>query len=192
MRKIVIIQGHPDSSERHLCHALADAYAAGAGRAGHAVERIDLATMTIPFLHSQQEQEEGVVGPAIAQAQTAIAAADHLVFVYPLWLGEMPALMKAFLEQVARPGFAYDIDGPPLRNGLLTGKSARVIVTMGMPAWFYRFYYGSHSLKAFKIGILRFVGIKPVRATLIGGVGGARFRGEPWLERMKRLGAAGT
>lgn len=192
MTRIVIIQGHPDTSERHFCHALADAYAKGAERAGHHVERIDLGRMEIPFLTSQQEQEEGTVASALAQAQASIKAADHLVFVYPLWLGEMPALLKAFLEQVMRPGFAYDIHKPPLRNGLLSGKSARVIITMGMPSWFYRLYYGSHSLKALKIGILRFVGIKPVRATLIGGVGGARFRGEPWLETLERLGATGA
>lgn len=192
MAKIVIIQGHPDASERHLCHALGDAYATGAERAGHSVDRLDLARMEIPFLTSQQEQEEGAVAPALAQAQACIKAADHLVFVYPLWLGEMPALLKAFLEQVMRPGFAYDIHKPPLRNGMLSGKSARVIITMGMPAWFYRLYYGSHSLKALKIGILRFVGIGPVRAPLIGSVGSGRFEGEPWLETMERLGATGT
>ncbi|MFN7102317.1 MAG: NAD(P)H-dependent oxidoreductase [Pseudorhizobium sp.] len=190
MAKILIIQGHPDQAEKHLCHALGDAYAAGAERAGHSVERLELSEMDIPFLTSQREQEEGVVEPAIAKAQTMLAAADHLVFVYPLWLGEMPALVKAFFEQVARPGFAYDIHKPPLRNGLLTGRSARVIITMGMPAWFYRVYYGSHSLKALKIGILHFIGIKPVRATLIGMVSGGRFKGEPWLAKMEKLGAA--
>jgi putative NADPH-quinone reductase len=93
------------------------------------------------------------VPPAIAKAQALIGAADHLVFVHPLWLGEMPALLKAFLEQVARPGFAYDIKKPPFRNGLLSGKSARVVITMGMPSWFYQIVYGSHSLKAMKVGI---------------------------------------
>lgn len=190
MAKIVIVQGHPDSSERHLCHALADAYASGAQAAGHHVERTELSQMDVPFLTSQREQEEGVVVPAIAAAQALIKAADHLVFIHPLWLGEMPALLKAFLEQTARPGFAYDIKKPPFRNGLLAGKSARVVITMGMPGWFYRIVYGSHSLKAMKVGILHFVGIRPVRATLIGSVSAKGFKGAPWLEKMKRLGAA--
>ncbi|HEV7436077.1 MAG TPA: NAD(P)H-dependent oxidoreductase [Pseudorhizobium sp.] len=190
MAKIVIVQGHPDGAERHFCHALADAYALGAQGAGHHVDRIELSQMDVPFLTSQREQEEGAVVPAIAAAQAVIKAADHIVLVHPLWLGEMPALVKAFLEQVARPGFAYDIKKPPFRNGLLSGKSARVVITMGMPAWFYRFAYGSHSLKAMKVGILHFVGIRPVRSTLIGSVAAGGFKGEPWLAKMERLGAA--
>jgi Putative NADPH-quinone reductase (modulator of drug activity B) len=190
MSKIVIVQGHPDASEQHFCHALADAYATGAEAAGHHLARIELSRMDIPFLTSQKEQEEGVVLPAIAEAQALIRAADHLVIVYPLWLGEMPALLKAFFEQMARPGFAYSHGKGPFKNGLLTGKSARVVVTMGMPAFLYRLYYGSHSLKALKIGILRFVGIRPVRDTLIGMVGAKGFDGEKWLKEMERLGRA--
>ena len=40
------------------------------------------------------------------KAQRAIASAEHIVIFFPLWLGTMPALLKAFLEQVLRPGFA--------------------------------------------------------------------------------------
>ena len=43
---------------------------------------------------------------AIAAAQADIQWADHVAIFYPLWLGTMPALLKAFLEQVMRPGFA--------------------------------------------------------------------------------------
>ena len=86
--------------------------------------------------------------------------------------GSMPALLKAFLEQVLRPGFAF---GAAERRGmpkkLLAGKSARIVVTMGMPAFFYRLYYRAHSLKSLERNILGFVGIKPVRVTLLGNVG---------------------
>ncbi|MET3584902.1 putative NADPH-quinone reductase [Pseudorhizobium tarimense] len=100
----------------------------------------------------------------------------------------MPALLKAFLEQTARPGFAYDSSKPPFRNGLLTGKWAHVIITMGMPSWAYRIFYGSHNFKAMKIGILQFVGIRPVRPTLIGSVGSPVFNGGAWLKKMEQLG----
>ena len=106
MRNILIIQGHPDDSEAHFCHALADAYAAGAVLAGHSVERLELAAIDIRFLRSQKEQEGVTVGPDIAAAQARIATADHVVVIFPLWLGGRPALVKAFLEQTLRPGFA--------------------------------------------------------------------------------------
>jgi putative NADPH-quinone reductase len=38
-KRIVIIQGHPDPAGGHLCHALADAYAAGARGQGTAWRR---------------------------------------------------------------------------------------------------------------------------------------------------------
>jgi putative NADPH-quinone reductase len=188
MTKIVIIQGHPDPAGDHLCHALAGAYGAAAEEAGHSVTRIDIARLRIEFLRNQAEQEEGMPNEDILSAQHKIREAEHLVFVYPLWLGGMPALLKAFLEQVARPGFAYDPSKGPFGGKLLSGRSARVIVTMGMPAWWYRVVYRAASLAALRIGILNFVGIKPVRATLIGMVGGKDFDADGWLMRMAKLG----
>jgi putative NADPH-quinone reductase len=35
--RILILQGHPEPSARHLCHALAEAYAEGAQGAGHEI-----------------------------------------------------------------------------------------------------------------------------------------------------------
>jgi cytochrome c553 len=61
------------------------------------------------------------------------------------------------------------LDGWPVK--LQSGKSARIIVTMGMPAFVYRWFYLSHSLRALQRNILRFVGFRRVRATLIDGVG---------------------
>ncbi len=74
----------------------------------------------------------------------------------------MPALLKGFLEQALRPGFAIDRKGAGLNSGLLRDKSARLVVTMDMPAIFYRFYFGAHSVKSFERNILKLVGIKPV------------------------------
>ena len=91
---------------------------------------------------------------------------QHLVLLFPLWLGSMPALMKAFLEQAFRPGFAFKPKLDSLRPGLLTGKSTRIVATMGMPALAYRWYFPAHSLKSLERNILRFSGIGPIRDTL--------------------------
>ncbi|MEP7005759.1 MAG: NAD(P)H-dependent oxidoreductase [Sphingomonas bacterium] len=80
----------------------------------------------------------------------------------------MPALLKGFLEQVLRPGFAIAKGAGP-GGGMLRGKSARLVVTMGMPAIFYRFYFGAHSVKSFERNVLKLVGIKPVGHILVGG-----------------------
>jgi putative NADPH-quinone reductase len=193
-RRIVVIQGHPDSSERHFCHALADAYAAGARQGGHEVRHIAVAELDFPLLRSAKAwQGTGVIAD-IEEAQKQIAWADHLVILYPLWLGTMPALLKAFLEQLFRPGFAFSREESSGAMGrkLLTGKSSRVIVTMGMPAFFYRWFFRAHSLKSLERNILKFVGIRPIRTTLFGLVEGVTAaRREQWLHRVRVLGNRG-
>lgn len=170
-RNILVLNGHPDPASKGLCHALAEAYAKGAREAGHAVRRLDVAALEFGLLHSQAEFDRSAEAPAILAAQEALMWANHLVVIFPLWLGDMPALLKAFFEQTLRPGFAF-IDRPrgfPI--GHLKGRSARIIVTMGMPAFIYRWYFRAHGLKTLERNILRFVGFAPVRSTVLGGIG---------------------
>lgn len=187
-KNILIIDGHPDPDRGRFIHALADAYAEGAGEGGHKVRRLELAQIDIPILRSRDEWTGGVPTPAVVEAQEAIRWAEHLVILYPLWLGDMPALLKAFLEQVARPGFALAQGAVP--KPLLKGRSARLVVTMGMPAFFYRFYFRAHSVKSFERNILKLVGINPVAHSLIGNVEGDAEAREKWLDTMFTLGIA--
>lgn len=62
---------------------------------------------------------------------------------------------------------------------------------MGMPAIFYRLVYGAHSVKSLERNILRFVGIRPVAWTILGGVEASAEGREGWLLEMQQLGAAG-
>jgi len=192
-RQILLIQGHPDTGQRHLCHGLEDAYGQGATAAGHNVKRINVATLDFPLLRSQHEWEKGTPPPTLAEAQSAIAWCEHMVLFFPLWLGEMPALLKGFLEQVARPGFAFAAEGKnPLAHKALSGRSARVAVTMGMPALMYRWYFRAHGIKSLERNILGFVGISPVHTSLIGLTGNMKPEtASKWLSRLENLGRQG-
>jgi GNAT superfamily N-acetyltransferase len=65
------------------------------------------------------------------------------------------------------------------------------IVTMGMPAPVYRWFYGAHSLKSLQRNILGFAGVKPVRSTLVGGAGAMTpARVDTWRRRLRALGTA--
>jgi len=190
MTKIVIIQGHPDLSGKRFCHAIAQSYIEGAEAAGHNVELVEVAALDFPLLASQDDWQTGADGtpPDLQAAQAACVASDHLVFVYPLWLGTMPALLKGFLEQTFRPGIALSY-GESFPAPLFKGKSTRVIITMGMPALIYNWYFFAHSLKSLERNILRFIGMSPVRSSIIGSVESMsheqRLR---WLERVRNLG----
>lgn len=195
MKRVLVIQGHPDNTERHLCHALAQAYAEGAATAGHELRTITVADIDFPLLRSKAAWDDGPLPPSLQPAQDAIAWAQHIVIVFPLWLGGMPALLKGFLEQVARPGFALGKpDGRnPMTAKLLQGRSARLVVTMGMPALVYRWYFRAHSLKALERNILGFVGISPIRETLVGLVESLDAKGrDTWLAKLRALGRSAS
>ena len=100
-------------------------------------------------------------------------------------------MLNGFLEQVARPGFALSMGESGFPKRLLKGRSARLIVTMGMPTAFYRLFYRGHSVKSFKRNILELVGFKPVRVSLIGNVERSRAYREKWLAKMRDFGARG-
>lgn len=192
-RRITIIQGHPDPAGNRLCHQLADCYAAGAAAAGHEVRRIEVAMLEFPLLRTAHEFETGAPPADIEAAQDGIRWAEHVVIIFPLWLGSLPALLKGFLEQTFRPGFAVEQKAEGWPRKLLAGRSARIIATMGMPAFVYRWYFGAHGLRSLERNILSFSGFRPVRRSLIGMVGtlDQTHKRERWLEHMKALGREG-
>lgn len=171
MGTTTILDGHPDPAREHLIHALADRYAAAAREAGHDVRRINVADLDVPLLRKPSEFYRAPAPQTLVPAQNDVRQSNHVVILYPLWEGDMPAALKAFMEQVFRPGFAMDEGGGPLGmpKPLLRGKSARIIVTMGMPRLFYRIVFGAHSVKALRL-LLVFAGISPVNVTLFGGI----------------------
>ncbi len=189
-RRIAVIEGHPDAGTGHLCDALADAYVEGAAAAGHEVRRIRVAALEFDMVRSRAGWQDSSPPEDIRMAQEALLWAEHVVIIYPLWLGTLPALFKAFLEQVLRPGFAFEA-GRRMK-GRLEGRSGRVLVTMGMPALVYRWFFRAHSLKSLERNILRFVGIRPLRSRLFGMVEGGRGgRRERWLAQVRQLGVRG-
>lgn len=191
-RRITIIQGHPSKGDSHFCHAVASTYAKGAAETGHDIRMIDVASLDFSVLRSKEDWENGLPPEPIVPAQRDIRWAEHVVIIYPLWLGAMPALLKAFLEHTLRPGFAMRLEPSGRWTRLLDGRSARIIVTMGMPALAYRWFFGAHSLKSLERNILHFVGIRPCRHTLIGMIERmSEDKRRAWLDRLRALGRSG-
>ncbi len=192
-KEIVIIQGHPDPEGNRFCHALAKAYFKGAALKGHTIDLIDIAQIEFPILRSQADFVQGEPPEAIQKAQKIIQAAQHLLVIYPLWLGTMPAFLKAFLEQVFRPGFnANHVSSEKPWERLVSEKTAHIVVTMGMPDVTYRSYFLAHGMKSVEGNILAFSGINVIQQTLIGSVESiSADEKKQWLEQMELAGRAG-
>lgn len=191
---ILILDGHPDPSDERFVHALAAAYRDGALSGGHQVETIRVADLTFPLLRSQSEYERDEPVETVRRCQHLLTWATHVVILYPLWLGSMPALLKALLEQTLRPGFAFStlkLGRWPVK--FLSGKSARIVVATGMPGALYRWYYRAHSLRSLQRNVLEFIGFRRVRATIIGSAATMTdAEREQWLDSMRELGRAAS
>lgn len=192
-KRIMIIQGHPDTAQIHLCHALENAYLKGAQDGGHEVRSVNVADLDFPLLRTAQE----FTLPPPESLQYSIDSlrwADHIVIIYPLWLGTMPALLKGYLEQLFRPGVALQ-DGEDSKwpKGKLTGKSCRIILTMGMPALAYKWFFLAHSLKSLERNVLKLSGIKPIRETILGMVEVAdEATKQKWFATLEQKGSKAT
>lgn len=187
MSRIAIVVGHPRVGT--FCEALGRSYAEGARRGGHQAELFVAGAMNFdPILHEGFSRVQALE-PDLQALHDAILAADHLVIIFPLWLGGMPAILKGVLERVLQP----DMVEPARQKKfvrLLKGKSARIIVTMGMPVFFYRGWFRMHAVKMLKRNILGWMGVCPVRITMYGGVEavGGRCRRARWLRRVEKMG----
>ena len=191
--RILILDGHPDPAPERFIHALAAAYLEGAQERGHEVLLLRAADLSFPLLRSQRDYEHGLPVASIESCQNALTWATHVVILFPLWLGSMPALLNALLEQTFRPGFAFSNESSgrwPVK--FLSGKSARLIVTMGMPTLLYRLFYLSHGVASLRRNVLRFAGFGIVRSMFIGSIGNLdKLRAQRCLEKVRDLGRNG-
>jgi len=100
---------------------------------GHEIVVRDLYKMDFnPVLKTSDFESisSGSTPPDILHEQDFVRWADLMIFIYPLWWGGMPAIMKGYIDRVFSWGFAYQSNG----NGaypLLTGKRAIIMATMG-------------------------------------------------------------
>ena len=188
MKKILIINGHPDKES--FSFGLSEAYKIGAEKSNAEIKEINIRELNfnpnLEFGYRKRTELE----PDLLDAQDKIKWADHIVWVYPVWWSSVPAMMKGFLDRILLPGFAFKKrENSLLSDKCLTGKSARIICTMDQPTWFYKFVYRSPSHNAMKKGTLHYIGIKKVRITAIGPIrlSTEEFRAK-WLNKVEKLG----
>ena len=188
MKNILIINGHPDKAS--FCFALSESYKMGAYKTNTNVKLIHLIDLKFNPILTYGYRKISELEPDLVQMQQDILCADHLVFVYPNWWSTVPALLKGLIDRIFVPGFAFKYkENSPFWDKLLKGKTARLIVTMDTPKWYYWLINKNSGHNAMKIGILEFCGIKPVKITVFSGIKSSdESKRKKWLEEVKILG----
>lgn len=187
-KKILILNGHPDPESYNK--ALAESYYQGAKESGAEVQIIHMHELDFQLNLQYGYRKRTELEADLLKAQEQIKWADHLVWLYPVWWGSVPALMKGFLDRVLLPGFAFKKrEGSVWWDKYLTGKSARIICTLDQPPWFYRWINRRPSDHAMNRLTLNFIGVKKVRITSIGPIRLSKdeFR-KKWIDKVRLLG----
>jgi len=84
MKKILIINGHPDKESFN--YSLSEAYIKGAQKSEADIKKINIRELNfnpnLEFGYRKRTELE----PDLLKAQEKLKWADHLVWVYPVWL----------------------------------------------------------------------------------------------------------
>lgn len=179
--RILIVLDHPytiTSAEnvphrRSFSAAVAAAAIRGAEAAGHQVDLIDLAADGFQPAMTREDllawRQGGAVDPLVLDYQHRLLAAEHLVFVFPIWWEAMPAATKGFLDRVLVKGVMYDeltdAKGNPFRNRMTNLSDVSVLSIMTTPDKAYRWWYRDPLTKILFKGTFGKIGIKNLRWT---------------------------
>ncbi|WP_095588394.1 NAD(P)H-dependent oxidoreductase [Actibacterium ureilyticum] len=193
-KRILILNGHPAATS--LSRSLAETYAQAARDAGHEVRITHLHDLNfdMDFEFGSYRQIKPLEAP-LKQFQADLDWCAHFVLTTPMWWGGLPAKLKGLIDRSFLPGHAFNTRA--IRMGMptpmLTGRSARVVMTSDTPRWFLRLRYGDAILRQLRGQILGFVGLKPARITYFGGASEPKPGAvDKWLQEMARLGARGA
>lgn len=185
--RVLLILGHPRADS--LGGALAEAYAAGARRAGCEVRVERVGELAFDPDVTQPSPRDQPLEPDLERVRAHLAWAEHVVLVYPTWWGTYPARLKGLLDRLLLPGFAFHHRGGGQYQPLLSGRTAELITTMDTPPWVYRWIYRAPGSRALGDATLGFCGLRVVRRSLFGPVVTSHeVQRRRWLARVERLG----
>ena len=137
----LVVFCHPDPAS--FCAALHTTVLDALQRSGTPWQGINLYESDFdPCLGRDEWRHYSQAGAALPAALLAhvqaLRAAEHLVFVFPVWMAGPPALLKGWFDRVWRPGVAFlrplRPGGLP-RPGLLQVRRITVVTTSNAPRW---------------------------------------------------------
>lgn len=181
--KTLVIDGHPNPDS--LTAALAARYAEACDDARLLVVRdLDFDLRLHGGYGSDQPTE-----PDIENTIAALFEADHIVIATPVWWGSVPATLKGFFDRAFRIGETYRYSERGFPEGLLAGRSGRLIVTSDSPRW-YLALVGDTTVRQVRRTTMKFCGIKPVKLSRFTGVRHASpEQRRTWLDEIAQAAA---
>ena len=189
-KRILVLDGHPGATS--LSRHFTENYAKIASAAGAAVRVHHLSEMSFDVDFGKGDYSDfKPLEPVLEQFLSDLEWAEHLVVATPMWWGGLPAKLKGLFDRAFIPGRTFNTRvttrlGMP--TPMLTGKTARVIMTSDTPHWFERLIYKRAVMHQTEKQILGFVGIKPTRFSYFSGASDATEQTvQGWTDKVRAL-----
>ena len=151
---VLLVFAHPEPAS--FSAALKNEAVATLAQSGHAVTVSDLYAMgwnpalgsdefahdraDADYLDLSREQEHAHRNDShaadVRAEQAKVAAADLVLFHFPVWWFGMPAILKGWVDRVFARGFAYSA-GRKYERGHFKGKRAMLCITTGTASTLY-------------------------------------------------------
>lgn len=91
-----------------------------------------------PELASKNHTANGSLTKDVVEEQQKLLWADTILFVFPIWWFNLPAILKGYIDRVFSNGFAYNYSEHPelsdpqvLKTKTVSGRNASLVVTLG-------------------------------------------------------------
>ena len=182
---VTLLTAHPVADS--FCSTLAKAWKSGAESAGATAHHFDATALRFDPVVRHAGITPNDDEPDLARVRAAVETSAHVTWLFPTWWVGLPGAMKALVDRLLLPNWAFRYEGGALPRGLLAGKSSRYVATMDSPRpWYWLAHHDAFG-GALGRGTLRFVGFKPVERTMVYGVrtldAAARAKWATTLER---------
>lgn len=137
-----IIYAHP--YDKSFNHAILDSLTSAMGAENVPCEVIDLYRDGFNPVYQPEElalfSQGKYLDPLVEKYQNILRRAERVIFIFPIWWGEAPAVVKGFFDKVMLPGFGYVIRDGRMAPGL-DMQQTLVISTSEAPTDVFRPYF---------------------------------------------------
>lgn len=109
--------------------------------------------------------------PLVTRYQKQLFEADKLVFIFPVWWNDVPAIVKGFIDKTMKKEITYSSSQKGVIGKLNFIKRVTVISTSTSPTWFIKLCCGNAIKGVFLNSTLKQLGVRERRWFNLGNIG---------------------
>ncbi len=101
--------------------------------------------------------------PLVEKYQALLKESDKLIFIFPIWWFDVPAILKGFIDKVMLKHFAYEESATGIKGSLKHIIQTTVITTSESPTWYLKFFANNPIENNFIKNTLKAIGLKNIK-----------------------------